>query len=64
MPVLAIHGEADTTVGASIHSERLVEDVEDGELVLLDGVGHMPHHAAPEAAVAAIERVAAAAGLR
>ena len=34
------------------------------ELTVLEGVGHMPHHAAPVTAVAAIDRVAARAGLR
>jgi pimeloyl-ACP methyl ester carboxylesterase len=33
-------------------------------LTILPGVGHMPHHADPEAVVAAIDRAAARAGLR
>jgi pimeloyl-ACP methyl ester carboxylesterase len=64
LPVEVVHGAADEVVPVRIHGARMVERIAGARLTLLDGVGHMPHHAAPEAAVAAIERVAAAAGLR
>ena len=64
VPTEIAHGTADTTVGLSIHSEPLVQAVPEAHLTRLDGVGHMPHHAAQDAVVAAIHRAAARAGLR
>jgi pimeloyl-ACP methyl ester carboxylesterase len=60
MPVEAIHGDADRTVWAEVHSKPLVDDVENGRLTMLEGVGHMPHHADEAAVVAAVARIAAA----
>ena len=64
MPVEIIHGDADTIVPMHIHAERLVNDLSDAALTRLPGMGHMPHHADPEAVIAAIDRAAARAGLR
>ena len=64
MPIEILHGDADRTVGLSIHGERLAEDAPHARLTVLEGVGHMPQHAAPEAVIAAIHRAAARAGLR
>ncbi|WP_187432095.1 2-succinyl-6-hydroxy-2,4-cyclohexadiene-1-carboxylate synthase [Roseobacter fucihabitans] len=64
MPVELLHGTADTTVGLRIHSEPLAELLPNATLTRLEGVGHMPHHAAPEQVVAAIERATTRAGLR
>jgi len=64
LPVEIIHGTADTTVYAKIHAERLAADVPGANLVLLEGVGHMPHHVAIPDVVAAVDRAAARAGLR
>ena len=47
MPVVAIGGEDDTIVSTEIHSRALVKAVRNGRLVILPGVGHMPHHAVP-----------------
>jgi pimeloyl-ACP methyl ester carboxylesterase len=60
MPVEAVHGGADETVWASVHSEPLSRDVARGRLTILPGVGHMPHHVDEDAAVEAILRVVAA----
>ena len=57
VPVEAVHGQADRTVWAEVHSEPLVRDVAQGRLTLLPGVGHMPHHAEEDAVVAAIRRL-------
>ncbi|MEM1344178.1 MAG: alpha/beta hydrolase [Pseudomonadota bacterium] len=46
-PVEIVHGQADRIVPARIHAERLVERLPDARLTLLEGIGHMPHHAAP-----------------
>jgi pimeloyl-ACP methyl ester carboxylesterase len=64
VPTEILHGTADTIVGLSIHSDKLVGQIPDAQLDRLDGIGHMPHHVATDAVTAAIDRVAAAAGLR
>ncbi len=48
MPVVAIAGEDDTIVSSDIHSRALVRAVRNGRLIILPGVGHMPHHAVPD----------------
>lgn len=64
VPVELVHGSADTTVGLSIHSEKLVSRIPGATLDVLEGIGHMPHHVAQDAVIAAIDRAAARAGLR
>jgi len=64
LPVELVHGTADTIVPLAIHSGPLAALVPGANLTALDGVGHMPHHADPGAAVAAIDRAAERAGLR
>jgi len=64
LPIEAVHGTADTIVPLAIHSGPLAALVPSANLTALDGVGHMPHHADPHAAVAAIDRTAKRAGLR
>lgn len=63
VPLEIVHGEADIIVPPSIHSLPLSRLVPGANLVLLPGVGHMPHHAEPEAVIAAIDRARARAGL-
>ncbi len=63
-PTEIVHGTADTTVGLSIHSEKLVDQIPDAVLTRLPGIGHMPHHVAEDDVIAAIDRAAARAGLR
>ncbi|MEM9638374.1 MAG: alpha/beta hydrolase [Pseudomonadota bacterium] len=64
MPVEILHGTADTIVPMAIHSEPLARQIPGAVLTRLEGVGHMPQHAAPDAVEAAIDRAAARAGLR
>lgn len=64
MPIELVHGDADTIVPAHIHAEVLMQDVPNGALEILPGVGHMPHHSDPETVIDAIDRAAARAGLR
>jgi pimeloyl-ACP methyl ester carboxylesterase len=64
LPIEILHGDADTTVPIAVHSGPLAARLPSANLTILPGVGHMPHHADPEAAIAAIDRAAARAGLR
>jgi pimeloyl-ACP methyl ester carboxylesterase len=64
LPVEIVHGTADRVVPIDVHAEVLLQQVPSAHLTRLEGVGHMPHHAAPEAVVAAIDRAARRAGLR
>lgn len=48
MPIVAIAGEDDTVVWTDIHSRALVKQVQNGRLITLPGVGHMPHHIVPD----------------
>lgn len=58
LPIESVHGDADTTVGLPIHAEKLARAAPTNRLTVLPGIGHMPHHVAPEAVVAAIDRAA------
>lgn len=64
VPLEIIHGDADTTVPVNIHSVPLSQVVPHANLTVLNGVGHMPHHARPDLVEDAIARIAAQAGLR
>ncbi len=57
-PVVAFHGTGDTVTWASIHSQPLEKAAPRGRYVPLEGVGHMPHHAAPERIAAAVDEIA------
>ena len=59
-PVEILHGAADTTLPAARHATALAGKAPQSRLTLLPGVGHMLHHAAPEAVAAALARVRAA----
>lgn len=64
VPTEILHGDADTTVGLSIHSIPLSKQIAGSRLTILEGVGHMPHHVAEPEVIAAIDRAASRAGLR
>lgn len=64
IPVEIVHGTADDVVPIDIHSEKLVRQIEGANLTRLPGIGHMPQQVAQDDVVAAIDRVAARAGLR
>ena len=63
LPVEILHGAADTTVPAKVHAIPLSEILPNANLTQLDGIGHMPHHVAPESVVDAIDRARNRAGL-
>jgi pimeloyl-ACP methyl ester carboxylesterase len=58
-PCIIITGDQDRTVRPSIHSEGLARDIQGSKLVVLPGVGHMPHHARPDAVLAAVDEIVA-----
>jgi pimeloyl-ACP methyl ester carboxylesterase len=62
LPVEIVHGDLDTIVPLAIHSEPLSRQIPGARLTVLPGIGHMPHHAAPEAVEAAVDRAVARAG--
>lgn len=64
MPFEIVHGDADTIVPLSIHSEPLSRQISGAQLTVLEGIGHMPQHVAPDAVEDAIDRAATRAGLR
>ncbi len=64
LPVESLHGTEDITVPLETHAVPLTKQIPGAVLTRLEGVGHMPHHSDPDAVIAAIDRVAARAGLR
>jgi len=58
-PCVIVTGDADDTVRSSIHSHGLARDIAGSRLVVLEGVGHMPHHSHPEAILAAVDEIVA-----
>jgi pimeloyl-ACP methyl ester carboxylesterase len=60
MPIEALHGDADTTVGLDIHSKPLARQVAHARLTVLRGVGHMLHQVATPEVTARIDAVARA----
>lgn len=59
-PTIIIAGDRDRVVPARLHAALLPAAVPGVKLTILPGVGHMPHHAAPERVIAAVDEVAAA----
>lgn len=63
VPVEIVHGDADPTVPLEVHSRPLCRLIPTARLTVLPGIGHMPHHSAPAAVIAAIDRARDRAGL-
>ena len=57
-PTIIITGDRDTMVSPEINACALAATLPRAKLVFLKGVGHMPHHANPEAVAAAIDELA------
>lgn len=47
-PTEVVTGDSDGVVSAPIHSAGLARDIPGARLTTLEGVGHSPHHVAPE----------------
>jgi pimeloyl-ACP methyl ester carboxylesterase len=59
VPTVIVTGDRDTIVSPELHSRALAAVLPHARLVMLEGIGHMPHHAASDRVVAAIDEVAA-----
>ena len=59
LPVEILHGSADTIVPAKVHAIPLSKLLPDATLTLIEGGGHMIHHAHQDMVLAAVARVAA-----
>ena len=57
-PTVIISGDRDATVSVEIHSRAIAAMVPQARLVVLPGVGHMPHHVASDTVIAEIDRLA------
>jgi pimeloyl-ACP methyl ester carboxylesterase len=62
MPITIIAGDRDSIVSARIHSRALADTLPHSKLIMLEGVGHMPHHVARDRIIEAIEEVVKQAG--
>ncbi len=58
LPVELVHGDADTSVPLTVHALPLSKILPNAMLTVVQGAGHMLHHANPEAVIAAIDRAA------
>jgi pimeloyl-ACP methyl ester carboxylesterase len=59
VPTIIMSGDTDRTVSWKLHSRSLHGQIAGSSLEILEGVGHMPHHARPDAVIAAIDSLAA-----
>lgn len=57
-PTIIVTGDSDQVVPPQQHALALAAAVPEARCVVLPGVGHMPHHAAPDRVVAAIDELA------
>ncbi len=62
-PTEIVHGDADDIVPLAVHSVPLSQQIPGARLTVLEGVGHMPHHARPQDVTDAIDRAARRAGM-
>ncbi len=56
-PTVVLSGDADVTVSPDMHSRAIAAQLPDARLVILPGIGHMPHHVATDTVVEAIDSV-------
>lgn len=57
VPIEVISGTADFIINPKTQPIPFVETAPNAKLTLLDGIGHMPHHVAPQAIFAALDRL-------
>src|SRR5579871_4947246 len=59
VPTVILTGSADGTVSPQLHARAFAAVVPRARLVMLAGIGHMPHHVEPDQVVTAVEQLAA-----
>ena len=59
VPTVIVQGDSDGIVPVEKHARTLAAAVPQAKLVVLPGIGHMPHHAATDRVVAEIEELVA-----
>lgn len=57
VPTTIIHGDRDTTVSLDLHARALARQLPSARLLVLPGVGHMPHHTQTDLVVQEIDGV-------
>jgi pimeloyl-ACP methyl ester carboxylesterase len=57
VPTIVLTGTDDGTVAPHIHARAFARAVPHARLIMLTGVGHMPHHASTDRVVAAVEQL-------
>jgi pimeloyl-ACP methyl ester carboxylesterase len=60
VPTIIMTGTADIVVPPNLHARPLAAALPNARLVLLQGVGHMPHYAAPDRVIEAVAEFAGA----
>ncbi len=58
-PLIALTGDKDSVIWTHLHTPPLVAKAKDARAIVLDGVGHMPHHARPGAVLDSIDELVA-----
>jgi len=58
VPTVILTGTNDSTVAPGLHSRAFAAAVPDARLIMLAGIGHMPHHVSTDRVVAAVELLA------
>lgn len=58
VPVTVVHGATDAVADPAWHLPFVKETIPAAVITLLDGVGHAPHHARPEAVLGAVRQAA------
>lgn len=59
IPTVILTGAADTTVSPHIHARAIAAAMPHARLIVLTGIGHMPHHVATDAIIAAVGQLPA-----
>jgi pimeloyl-ACP methyl ester carboxylesterase len=59
IPTVILTGTADTTVSPRIHARAIAAVIPQARLIMLTGIGHMPHHVATDAVIAAVAQLPA-----
>ena len=56
-PIVIIQGDRDGVVASETHAKAFAAASPHAKLIVLSGIGHMPHHAAADRVVAEIEEL-------